>query len=115
MTTSLDISKYIPHNSTLVVGFSGGPDSVCLLKLLSEKQQSHNLQIIAAHLDHEWRTNSDQDAAWCADFCKQYPNVTFIAKKASELLFTTKPNGSKEETGRQLRRHFFSLIVHWLR
>ncbi len=108
MTVDLHISKHIPHNSTLIVGFSGGPDSVCLLKILSNLQQSHNLRIIAAHLDHEWRENSSQDATWCADFCKQYPNITFVSKTASQLDFTAKPNGSKEETGRQLRRYFFA-------
>jgi len=111
MTTALDISKYIPHNATLIVGFSGGPDSVSLVKLLSDLQQSHNLRIIAAHLDHQWRENSGQDATWCANFCKQYPNITFISKTASQLNITIKPNGSKEETGRQLRRHFFAQCI----
>jgi tRNA(Ile)-lysidine synthase len=107
MTTFLNLFKNIPHNSTLIIGFSGGPDSVFLLNFLSNIAQSHNLKIIAAHLDHQWRPNSYQDAAWCSSFCKQYNNVTFISKAACELNFTPKTNGSKEETGRKLRRHFF--------
>lgn len=107
MTIHLNISKNIPHNSTLLIGFSGGPDSVFLLNFLSNIAPSHNLKIIAAHLDHQWRTNSYEDVAWCSNFCKQYNNVTFLSKTACELNFTPKTNGSKEETGRKLRRHFF--------
>lgn len=44
----------------IVVGFSGGPDSVCLVHTL------HRLgyPIIIAHLDHRIRPESVQDAAW---------------------------------------------------
>ncbi|MCX5924181.1 MAG: tRNA lysidine(34) synthetase TilS [Candidatus Dependentiae bacterium] len=110
MITHESISKNISHNSTIIVGFSGGPDSVCLLLFLNNLKQSHNLTLIAAHLDHEWRPESAQDAVWCMQFCERL-NIQFISKKSSELDFIAKSNGSKEEVGRNLRRHFFDQCV----
>ena len=44
----------IPKQSTLIVGFSGGPDSVYLIEHLTQNTDYH---VIAAHLDHEWRSD----------------------------------------------------------
>ena len=97
----------IANNSTILVGFSGGPDSVYLLiHLLKAVKEHKTTNIIALHLDHEWRLESKQDAIWCQDFCAKH-NVTFVTKKASEINSTAKYNGSKEELGRKLRRQFF--------
>ena len=97
----------ITNKSTILVGFSGGPDSVyLLLYLLKIVSQHKEPNIIALHLDHEWRSESEQDATWCKEFCAKH-NVPFITKKASELASTTQYNGSKEELGRKLRRQFF--------
>jgi tRNA(Ile)-lysidine synthase len=44
----------------LVVGYSGGQDSTCLLHALISSNL--NLEIVAAHVDHGLRTNSGEDA-----------------------------------------------------
>lgn len=95
----------IPRDTTIIVGFSGGPDSVYLLLLLKNLETSHRLTIIAAHLDHAWRKESADDARWCQKFCEIY-KIRFISKTAHELHINIKPNGSREEVGRLLRRHF---------
>ena len=55
----------ITPGSRIVVGLSGGPDSVFLLHLLASMRKSHNLRLVAAHLDHEWRSDSAQDIQFC--------------------------------------------------
>ena len=100
------IKSYIKPNSTLIVGFSGGPDSVCLLILLAKLQQQLNLTIIAAHLDHQWRPQSQQDSLWCKQFCDNLA-VPCVIKTPADLNISIKYNGSKEELGRKLRRTFF--------
>lgn len=102
--------KLIPKNTTILIGFSGGPDSVYLLLELKKIQASHNLQLIALHLDHEWRTDSKQEATWCNSFCKKY-NVPIITKKASELKSNHTYKGSKEEFARRLRQQFFKKVA----
>lgn len=106
-----EIQPFISANSTLIVGFSGGPDSVCLLTLLSKLQSKFNLKIIAAHLDHQWRPESSQDAIWCKEFCSKLGNVTYAHTTTTELNFKVKYNGSKEEMGRNLRRAFFEKLI----
>lgn len=110
MINSTTIQPFIPANSTLIVGFSGGPDSVCLLMLLHELAPKLNLKIIAAHLDHEWRAESAQDAVWCKKFCEAL-NIAYQIQVASKLNFDVKYNGSKEELGRKLRRNFFEQLA----
>lgn len=111
MMSAATIQSYIKPGSTLIVGFSGGPDSVCLLTLLSQLQSQLNLTIIAAHLDHQWRQESAMDAQWCQQFCAQLTNITYIVKKAEELNISIKKNGSQEEIGRILRRAFFKQLA----
>lgn len=100
----------IPHNSTIIIGFSGGPDSIYLLLLLKELEHSHNLKLIAAHLDHEWRPESGTELIWCKDFCKQL-SIEFIAERASNISAQRSYNGSKEQHARYLRRAFFESIA----
>lgn len=97
-------------NQTIVIGLSGGPDSVALLHILKSCKESFKYKLIAAHLDHEWREGSQQDSLFCKKLTKKL-NIPFITAKASELNLKTKFNGSQEEIGRKLRQHFFTQIA----
>lgn len=99
--------QFVP-NTTYILGLSGGPDSVYLLHHMVNTYPKHTF--IAAHLDHEWRKGSDKDAEFCEQLCKEL-NVEFVTKKTSELNIEIKSNGSQEEVGRKLRRHFFEMLM----
>ena len=58
--------KLFPASSPIIVGFSGGPDSVFLLNALCTHPEIGPESVIAAHLNHGWRSDADEDAAWCA-------------------------------------------------
>lgn len=46
----------------IVVGVSGGPDSVCLLDILSKLKNKYNLEILVAHINYGLRgSDSDKD------------------------------------------------------
>ena len=52
------LKEYELQDKTIVVGFSGGYDSMCLLDILSKIKQEdgfYELNIIAAHFNHNWR------------------------------------------------------------
>lgn len=100
-------TKLFHNQKTVLVGLSGGPDSVCLLHYLATHQSELGITIIAAHLNHEWRTDAEYDVQFCETLCKKL-GVKLVVKKASELNFIPKKDGSKESTGRQLRRYFFN-------
>jgi tRNA(Ile)-lysidine synthetase-like protein len=109
------INAYIKKHSLLtpgsrvILGLSGGPDSLFLLHFLAPMHHAKSIQLIAAHLDHEWRANSHEDVLFCKQVCEQL-NIPFVHAKLSELPLTAKPNGSKEEYARKARRLFFEKI-----
>lgn len=109
------ISQSLAHNlftqdSTIILGLSGGPDSVFLLHFLAHcKSQGLIKEVIAVHLDHEWREHSYKDALFCAELAQKY-NVPFIGKKTSELSVQHLYAGSREEQGRNTRRTLFEQI-----
>jgi len=93
--------------STIVLGLSGGADSVFLLHLLHQKK----ISIVAAHLDHEWRTDSYKDVIFCKNMCDSL-QIPFVHGKASDIAHDIKKNGSQEELGRKMRRIFLEAVAH---
>ena len=60
----------IKPNDKIVVGFSGGPDSTFLLHILKQLQSEFSIEIIAAHLNHEWRDLAEKDEQFCTASAK---------------------------------------------
>jgi len=105
------ITKYnlIPTNTKIVLGFSGATDSVFLLHLLADKYHRGTISLVAAHLDHEWSSDSYKYEQFCRKMaCKL--NVPYVSAKSSELGIAEKFNGSLEEFSRKIRRHFFKIV-----
>jgi tRNA(Ile)-lysidine synthase len=100
----------IKKNDTIIVGLSGGPDSVFLLHFLASLQTTYNLSLIAAHINHEWRTESDQEQIDCQRLA-QTLHIPFVTIKRSEFMLSYKHNGSQEEYGRKIRRQFFEQVM----
>src|ERR1051326_6974389 len=66
-----------PDNGAVVVGVSGGPDSVCLLHLLKRLCEPDGpyagISLHVAHLDHGLRGEAGRaDAAFVADLAVQW-------------------------------------------
>ncbi len=94
----------------IIVGLSGGPDSVFLINMLTQLSVDLNLQLIAAHLDHEWRDNSSDDVIFCRQLCKDL-NIKFVSEKLSNIKLNRKASNSKEEFARDIRRQFFEELL----
>ena len=100
----------IPDKSTIVLGLSGGPDSVFLFHLLAPLHQKKLIKLVVAHLDHEWRPDSDQDIIFCKQMAKKF-DCHFVTKKMSDSETSIKFNGSKEEYARKMRRYFLQSVA----
>ena len=50
------LEKYIKLSpeTTIVVGFSGGWDSMCLLHIIKKLSDEYGFNLVAAHLNHAW-------------------------------------------------------------
>jgi tRNA(Ile)-lysidine synthase len=106
----IDTEQLIPKGSTVIIGLSGGPDSVCLLTVLTQLKQTYQINLIAAHLNHKWRSAADQDEQFCRDLCSTI-QIPFHSKSADQITLKKKPNGSLEEQGRLLRRTYFEELA----
>jgi tRNA(Ile)-lysidine synthetase-like protein len=105
------IQKNIPDACSIVVGLSGGPDSVFLMHVLNQlRKQDFPIKIIATHLDHQWRSESWRDVEFCSELCQKL-GIEFVARKAEDLNLDIKYNGSAEELGRKMRRFLFSQVL----
>jgi tRNA(Ile)-lysidine synthase len=99
----------LPEGSTIILGLSGGPDSMMLLHYLAALHAQGTIKLIAAHLDHEWRDDSHNDVIFCQEAAKSL-GVGFVTQKISNLGLSLKFNGSKEEYARKARRSFFEQL-----
>jgi tRNA(Ile)-lysidine synthase len=59
----------LPAHSRILVGLSGGVDSVVLLHHLHQLSSRFDWQLSALHIHHGISPNADTWAAFCADFC----------------------------------------------
>lgn len=106
-----DLKKFLKGNETLIVGVSGGPDSVFLLNCLIEFRVSHkNLQIIVAHVNHMLRgRDAEDDMKFVKELCKKNDLIfESTAVDVEALSKTTK--SSIEEAGREIRYGFFEKL-----
>lgn len=90
-----------PGELTLV-GYSGGPDSTCLVHLMAQS----GLEFIAAHLHHGQRAEADGELRLCEAFCSEL-GVPFVSGKADVPLIAEQQKIGIEEAGRRARYEFF--------
>ncbi|MBT4594677.1 tRNA lysidine(34) synthetase TilS [bacterium] len=100
-----------PH---ILLGLSGGPDSVFLFHNLLKMHDADLIDLSAAHLNHEWRPEAEDDERFCKKLASKY-NVPLIIERASNIPEHNKSNGSLEDLGRRMRQHFFEETKNALR
>ncbi len=94
----------IKDEDKVVVGVSGGPDSICLLNVLHELKYN----ICVAHINHGLRENAVIDEKFVTDFCKSINVPCFVKRvKLKENL----SGMTLEEAGRKVRYDFFHEVM----
>ncbi len=98
--------KLLDQNEKVVVGVSGGPDSLSLLDILHKLAFS----VIVCHINHGLRENGDIDESFVKSFCEERNIPCFV--KRINLKDKDSLNGlSTEEAGRKARYEFFNEIA----
>lgn len=99
------IKKYnmIRPNSRILVGVSGGPDSICLLKVLNQLSDDYRIRLYAFHLNHKLRgKESDGDAKFVKEFCRNL-RVPYRTKTIAVRDYAQKMKLSLEHAAREIR------------
>lgn len=90
----------------VVVGVSGGADSVCLLFVLLALRQKMELSLAVVHINHGIRKEAGEDAHYVEELCAEWELPFFLVekdvRKEAELL-----KCSEEEAGRRVRYEAF--------
>ena len=98
-------------NDILIVGVSGGSDSVGLLYLLNELYD-YKFKIIVAHINHQLRdVESDRDEKFVHEIAKNL-DFTFESTKVDTLSYKNKYKLSLEDAARELRYDFFERLFN---
>lgn len=91
---------------TVVIGVSGGVDSVVLLHILVKLSEEYKLSVIAAHLNHGLRgKESDRDEAFVEELAKKL-GVKFTSKRV-DINSLLKKGDSLQDIAREVRYAFF--------
>ncbi|MFC1919520.1 tRNA lysidine(34) synthetase TilS [Chloroflexota bacterium] len=94
----------------LVIGVSGGPDSVCLLHMLAHARSSLGIELHAAHLNHGLRgSDADADAEYVLQLCRQLGIPVTIQK--TDVSTKRRKHSPIEEAAREARYSFFARVV----
>ena len=97
------LRKYNLEDKTVIVGFSGGYDSMCLLDILSKVKNLpdfFDFEVIAAHFNHNWR---GEESIKEQEVCR-----IFAASKGFEFYTkTASANIKKTENDARIARYEF--------
>lgn len=99
----------------IIIGLSGGPDSVCLFDVLCKIAEDRQLTIYPVHINHKFRPGAaEADQAYVEKLCETrgWPCRSFVydcnaIAKAEKI--------TAEEAGRNARYHAFGLVAEDLR
>lgn len=101
----------IGENDKIIVGVSGGADSVCLLFVLLELRKQIPFEIVVVHVNHELRgAEAKRDEEYVKRLCKQL-ELRCLAYSENVELIAENRKQSTEEAGRIVRREIFQRVM----
>lgn len=107
VTATIEKYSMLRQGETVLIGLSGGPDSVCLLHVLDRIKGEYNLSIHAVYVDHNLRPDeTPKEIEFCRDLCKKL-NVEFIVKSIDLNSYIKEHRLNKQEAAREMRYNIF--------
>ncbi len=101
----------ISPDQGLVVAVSGGPDSVCLLHILSRLKGELGMRLHVAHLNHQLRgADADADAQYVADMAHQM-GIPATIEQRDVAAYQAQQHLSLEEAAREVRYNFLAEVA----
>ena len=102
--------KLINSGEHIIVGVSGGADSVCLLRILYSMKDKLNLKITAVHINHMIRDEAVDDEKFVEDLCGKL-SIPCISFKIDVKMIAQREKKTLEEAGRKARYDVFYKIM----
>ena len=96
--------RLIAPGDRVTCAVSGGPDSMCLLRVMYNLRDALGVTLVCAHYDHGLRSGSAADAAFVRDYCAKY-GIPFLCGHG-DVAAEARPGESVELAARRLRYAF---------
>ncbi len=107
------IKRYamVTDGETVVVGVSGGPDSVALLHVLSRLREQFFFQLVVAHLNHGFRgAEAESDAKFVEELASRLNLESYIETK-NVPEYSARMGLSAQAAAREIRYNFLSEVA----
>ncbi|HWR59685.1 MAG TPA: tRNA lysidine(34) synthetase TilS [Thermodesulfovibrionales bacterium] len=111
-TVRLTLSRHsmLSGGETVLVGLSGGPDSVCLLMVLDKLRGELDLKLHAIYIDHGLRpAEIPEEVEFCRELCEGL-HVPFTTKAIDVKTYSKQQGMNKQEAARELRYKVFDEV-----
>jgi len=100
--------KMLENTNDIIVGFSGGADSVCLLHILNSLKDALGYSLKAVHINHGIRgEEADSDEHFAKEFCSEF-GIPFEVFTFNCIKEAEENKETLEECGRRLRYESFN-------
>jgi tRNA(Ile)-lysidine synthase len=100
-------NSLIAGSDSVLVGFSGGPDSACLLCLLHALKEKYQIQIRSLYVNHNLRP---KEIPAEMEFCRKFSEglgIPFMVKSIDVISFGKEHRLNRQEAARELRYRAF--------
>jgi tRNA(Ile)-lysidine synthase len=109
--SAIQRNHLLSSGDTIVIGVSGGPDSLCLLHLLLRLRDEYSLHLHVAHLNHQLRgAEAEADAAFVAGLAAEWGLPATVESRDVPALASERKQAI-EETARQARYAFLGRVA----
>ena len=107
----IDRHKLIQKGSSVLVGVSGGPDSLALLYFLNKHKEMYDITLTVAHVDHMLRGNqSFEELLYVKNICKDW-DIPFEGVQVNVNEISKESSSSIEVIAREVRYDFFQSVM----
>jgi tRNA(Ile)-lysidine synthase len=101
----------IKENDNILLGLSGGPDSVFLFHILRLLKDELGYNLYCAHVNHMYRgEDAHRDEKFALELCREYGIKCHLMRKHASQ-YAKELNMTEEEAGRKMRYDFFNKIL----
>lgn len=102
--------QMLTEGDTVVVGVSGGPDSICLLDVLDRLTEDFSIRLQVVHVNHMLRQEAQEEEQYVETLCRQRKIPCRIFHEDMKV-YATENHWSIEEAGRNYRYECFEQVL----
>lgn len=103
---TIEQSHMFEPGDGVLLGVSGGPDSMALLDILDGKKEDYGIHLYVVHVNHKLRVEAEEEAAYVERICKER-SIPFKLFEVDVTAYAKKYHMSFEQAGHEVRFESF--------